>query len=137
MADAVTTQWVYPPNWQGETEPGWRRMIVHLTNISDGAGETAVVKVNKGELRTKQGREPSKLVVEKIVPQISGMAVTLAFDRVPVETIAVLNDASGCMEFDGGLVDPGEGGTGDIILTTTGHSSGDSYDIILHIRLKD
>ena len=38
---------------------------------------------------------------------------------------------------DGNRVDPkSSGGTGDILLTTTGHSSGDSYDITVYAKLK-
>ena len=147
MADTTTIQWVYPPNWQGEGQlgqVGYRRITVHLTGVSDSTGETNAIKVNLSEWYTKQRVLATKTAVEKIDYQVFGERVTLAWDRTPDKTIAILNagsdDAdSGCHDWraQGGLIDPGEGSTGDIILTTTNGASGDSYDITITLRLKD
>lgn len=145
MADAVSTRWVYPPNWDGglTKEPGYRTMTVKLTNYSDGTGESAVTKVNISDLFALNGEVPTYTVIDKIKYEVNGMAVHLYWDRTPSETIARLNgtsgSVSGCMEFckQGGLVDPQGGGTGDIMLTTVGHTSGDGYDITITFILKN
>ena len=129
MADTVTSKVVFSGN---------RRYVVHLTNLSDGTGESGVTKVDKSTLTGLNGAEPSSLVVEKIVYEAVGMSVTLAWDHTADVTIAVLqNDGTLCWKDSGGLVDTGSGGSGDIILTTAGHDAADSYDITLYLRLKD
>jgi len=130
MADAVNTQVVFR---------GTKRFIVTLTSVSDGTGETAVVKVDKSTLIGPDGTEPSRIVVEKIEYAMDGMACRLYWDHDADDEIAML---SGAGYFDwtegGGLCDPASaGGTGDIILTTFSHALGDSYTITLFLRLKD
>lgn len=118
---------------------GTKRRVVRLTNISDGTGESGVVKVDKSTLTGPDGTEPSKLVVEKIEFITDGMQVRLYWDHTTDDEIAVLNGV-GLLDWTeaGGLVDPASaGGTGDILLTTSGHTSGDSYNITLWLRLKD
>ncbi len=128
MADAVSNKTIFSGNI---------RHVVHLTNLSDGTGESGVVKVDKSALVSLNGSEPNDLVVEKIEGTVSGMSVTLAWDHTADVTIAVLGDNHDfCWKKSGGLVDTGTGGTGDIILTTNGHTAGDSYDITLHLRLR-
>lgn len=118
---------------------GRRRRTVRFTNRSDGTGESAVVKVDKSALTGLDGTEPSKLVVEKIQYSIEGMSVRLDWDHDTDDEVVTLV-GQGCLDWTnvGGLVDPGSaGGTGDILFTTNGHTAGDSYDITLHLRLKD
>jgi hypothetical protein len=149
MADAVTTQWVYPPNWD-ETEPdspftGIRKYVVKLTNVSDGGGESSVIKVNISRLRLPNGDTAVRTVIDKIKYTLNGMAVKLEWDRAAPALIAYLQAGSdsvsdGCLDFwkEGGLVDPSDVGdrTGDILLTTVGHAAGDSYDITISFRPK-
>lgn len=139
MADTVTVEWLYPPNWDGSFEPGggFKRMVVRLTNVSDGTGESDVVKINRSELRNSRGVVPRKLVVEAIEHSCSGMSVQLEFDRDPNEVIAVLS-GDGLKDWGrvGGKADPGDVGSGDIILTTIGQIATSTYDITLHLRLK-
>ena len=130
MADSVDSIVVFS---------GTRRRVVRLTNVSDGTGESAVVKVDKSTLTGPDGTEPTKLVVEKIEYATSGMQVRLFWDHTTDDEIAIL-DGHGCMDWSavGGLVDPASAGeTGDIVLTTSGHTSGDTYTITLYLRLKD
>lgn len=129
MADTVTTKVVFS---------GKRRYVVHLTNTSDGTGESNVVKVDKSTLTGLNGAEPSKLVIEKIHYDVASMRVLLTWDQTSDETIAVLQNI-GKLDWtkQGGLVGANTGGTGDILLTTANQASGDGYDITLHLRLKD
>jgi len=144
MADTVTEQWIYPPNWDGNApeKGGWQRVTKRLTCISDGTGETAVKKVDISELRTVNGNPPTRVVVESINFNQQGFtSIKLEWDRAPLFTIAVLSSSDGLLDFTevGGLVDPGQAGdrTGDILLTTSGATSGDAYDITLCLKLKD
>lgn len=129
MADAVTTKTVFN---------GPRRLVVHLTNDSDGTGESNVVKVDKSAFTGPNGSEPTKLVVEKIKYDVSSMKVALAWDQTTDETIAILQ-GDGCLDWRkaGGLIGANTGGTGDILLTTENQTSGDGYDITLFLRKKD
>lgn len=130
MADTVDTIVVFS---------GTRRRVVRLLNLSDGTGETGVIKVDKSALIGPNGKEPTKLVIEKIEYAVDGMSVRLYWDHTTDDEIAVLTGA-GFFDWtdSGGLVDPGSAGdTGDILLTTVGHTAGDSYNITLWLRLKD
>lgn len=144
MADTVKTKWIYPPNWDGgfDDNRGTRKWIVQLMCLSDGTGESAVRKIDISTLFLPDGSTPTRSIIEKIEYDASGYtALRLYWDRTPPETIAFLG-GSGSAELDytneGGNVDPGEAGdgTGDIMLTTTGYTSGDSYNIKFTFRLK-
>lgn len=132
MADTVTTRTVFKsPN----------RLVVHLTNESDGTGESQVKKVDKSTLVGPNGSEPTHLAIEKIEYDVSSMKVKLEWDHTNDETIAILQ-GDGFLDWykDGKsarLIDVETGGTGDILLTTANEATGDGYDITLHIRLKD
>ena len=129
MADTVTSKTVFS---------GSRKLVMHFTNRSDGTGESNVVKVDKSTFTGPNGAEPTKLVVEKILYDVSSMRVLLTWDQTSDEVIAVLQ-GDGCLDFTeaGGLVGANTGGAGDILLTTANQSSGDGYDITLFMRLKD
>jgi hypothetical protein len=135
MADTVTAEYVYD---------GRRRKLLHLTGISDGTGESAVVKADISALTMldAQGRSitPTATVVDMIDYNIQGYAsIRLYWDHTTDDEIAVLPEGSGTIDFAayGGKVDPrSSGGTGDIILTSNGHSAGDTYDITIHFRTK-
>ena len=145
MADTITTQYVYPANLDGGANPvPTRKVVVHMTNYSDGTGETDAVKVRLTDLLKHDGTVPTRTAIEEIKYSIYGMVIRLEWDRAPNATIALLGDSaaavSGTISFRdvGGLVDPGEEGdrTGNIMLTTVAHASGDFYDITLTVRLK-
>lgn len=115
-----------------------RTHVVHMVNVSDGTGESAVTKVDISALLTVDGKVPTYTVIDRIEYSVQGMAVRLFWDHTTDDEIAVLQ-GSGVIDWQasGGKVDPRTtGGTGDILLTTTGHSSGDTYDITIWLRLK-
>jgi hypothetical protein len=122
MADAVTSQTIID---------GSRNAVIKLTNLSDGTGESAVLKV---DVSTLSGA-PSRVKVEKIHYTVSGMVATLLWDATAdVRIIDLAGD--GCFDFTGfgGLPNnAGAGVTGDILLTTTGHAVGDSYSLVLEL----
>ncbi len=123
MADTVSSQTIID---------GSKYVVQKFTNISDGTGESAVVKVDVSALSPAA----TTVSIEKIWYTVTGMVATLLWDAT---TDVRIVDLSGYGELDmkdfGGLINnAGTGITGDILLTTTGHSSGDSYSIILKMR---
>lgn len=126
-----------------------RTLVVHLTNISDGTGESAVVKVDLSadpNYPTDPGQPADYFTVDKIEYNIncadagtSAGTVALFFDATVDDLLAVLPPESGCIDWTclGGKSDPKSSGyTGDIVLTTNSFLSGDSYDITIYCRAK-
>ena len=119
-----------------------RRLVVVMTSESDGTGESAVAKVDKSAFTGPDGTEPSRFMIEEIEYDVGGMRVLLEWDHTTPDEIAVLNGA-GFLDFTkggkfAGKVDPASaGGTGDILLTTVGHTAGDGYTITLVMKKKD
>jgi len=134
MADAVTTVVV--------TESPERR-VVHLTNISDGTGESAVVKVDISALTAEDGGVPSSLDIEQVRWSIQGFSSVRILWGTTSAVVALALSGSGYDDFRGdgytsakrGLQDPRTAtGERDILLTTAGAVSGATYDITLHLR---
>lgn len=131
MVDTVTNTTIFA---------GTRRHIIHLTNVSDGTGESAVVKVDVSALTGPDGTPPTAVTIEEISWDIQGFtSVTLAWDATTDDTIAVLS-GQGYSDWTavGGLHDPAStGATGDVVLTTTGAAANASYDITIVCKLED
>ena len=128
MADTVDTKIVYQ---------GPRYYVVRLQNVSDGTGESGVTKVTISGL-TQGGFTPTSTAIDRIEYNINGMVVKLYWDHTTDDEIATLSGNGVCdWSIEGGNVDPGSaGGTGNILLSTAGAASGDTYDITLWIRPK-
>lgn len=132
MADSVTTQIVFN---------GSVRYVAHFTNISDGTGESNVLKIDKSGLTGPQpGVEPGALALDWIEYSIQGMSsVRLFWDHDTDDKIVILPTGSGYKDFRdvGRLQDPrSAGGPGDVLLTTNGQVSGGTYDITACFRKK-
>jgi len=147
MADSVSVEWIYPPNWDLEEynppRGGHKRCIIQLSGISDGTGETDVQKLDISKLKLPNGKQCYRTAIERIQWNIYGYtSILLEWERAPHKTIKVLpGGTSGDMDYtaQGGLIDPSDGiddGTGDIILTSNGADANDAYDITLHVRPK-
>ena len=111
---------------------------IRLTNVSDGTGESAVVKVDKSALVDIDGLEPVALDLVGIEWDVSGMNVTLLWDHTTDDEMIVLNGQGEWDQVkDGAIRDPrSAGATGDVLLTTNAHSSGDSYTILLRLKMR-
>ena len=135
MADAVAVRKIFEtPN----------HYVVHCTNISDGTGESAVTKIDKSAIdNANDDAEPASLDIEKVAWACDGMAVKIYWDHT-TDDLALALSGSGCVDFRedlddfkraGSLKDPrSTGGTGDIVFTTSGHTSGDTYNITLWLK---
>ena len=130
MADVVTTNVVFK---------GSRKYAVQLTCVSDGTGETDVVKVDISTLTTVMGTPCTRTAIEEIVWDVQGFTyVKLAWDHTTDQTAQLLS-GRGYVNYAhlGYLFDPATaGGTGDILLTSVGAESGATYDITLVIQLR-
>jgi hypothetical protein len=124
MADTVTSQ---------EIQDGRRNVVYKLTNLSDGTGESAVLKIDVSAL----DGAPDEVVIERVDYDINGMTVNLLWDATADVSALLLGPGQASMDFRdiGGIKNnSGAGKTGDLLLTTAGHTANDSYTIILHMR---
>jgi hypothetical protein len=127
MADAVTSQTI---------QDGNNIAILKFTNVSDGTGESAVKKVDVSALEpNSKGDACTSVSVARIYWATRGMGVNIEFDATSNVLLTGLPaDSTGDEYYDlftGIPNNAGSGVTGDIDFTTVGHSSGDTYSIIL------
>lgn len=127
MADAVTSQTLLD---------GDRLVIQKFTNISDGTGESGVIKVDVSALNPDQyGHACTGVKINKIWAQTFGMAVDILWDAttdVIADTIPADVMYKMCFSDFGGIPNnAGTGKTGDVLFSTVGASNGDRYTIIL------
>ena len=106
--------------------------------MSAMAQVSAVAKVDVSTLGTDNaGRSCSEVRILRISHAIVGMSVQLFFNASTNVLVAELAESSnGHMDFKsfGGMPNnAGSGKNGDILFTTKGHSSGDTYSIVLEM----
>ena len=85
MADAVTTQKIHD---------GDRQAVFKFTNISDGTGEAAVVKIDVSTLQaeSRTNRPCTSVAISRIYYDLSGMSVDVLWDVSFTTTGAALDD---------------------------------------------
>jgi hypothetical protein len=132
MADTVTSQTI---------QDGERKAVLKFTNVSDGTGESAVVKVDVSALAANSaGQACTEVSVAQIWWQCVGMGVEVLFDATTdVLCIALSPDSNGWHDyncFTGIPNNAGTGKTGDIAFTTIGASATDTYTVILELIKK-
>jgi hypothetical protein len=123
MADAVTTHLYDSGN----------EIEIHITNISDGTGESLVTKIDRHIL--KRGDFIKKLNLREIRWNIQGFtSVRFYWNHTVDDNIVVLAN-SGYDYYVHGLNDPNTSGDivtaaiGDVLLSTAGAVAGATYDI--------
>ncbi len=127
MADTVSSQTILD---------GERLFIGKFTNISDGTGETAVIKIDVSTLNPNAfGFACNGIKINKIWGAVHGMNVRILFDAT-ADTFAFLvpQNTSYLMDFSsfGGIPsNAGAGVTGDILFTTHDASAGDNYTVVI------
>jgi hypothetical protein len=129
MADAVTSQTI---------QDGERNCIMKFTNVSDGTGESAVAKVDVSALAANAaGTSCSEVRVMRVSHAIVGMSVKMFLNATANVLLMELAESSnGHMDFKdfGGIPNnAGSGKNGDILFTTLGHDSGDTYSVVLEM----
>jgi len=123
MADTVASHLL----WQNS-----KYAFYTFENVSDGTGEAAVAKVDISGLTGT----PTKVTIKKLWWNCVGMAVRILFDHTTDDAVFLCaGDGHLCMKDSPGIADPASsGGTGDILFTTVGHTSGDMYSISMLIK---
>lgn len=127
MADAVTSQTIFD---------GERMAVMKFTNVSDGTGESAVLKVDVSALSPSAfGLACDGVTLERVHCSINGMSVNILWDATT--DVPAFIAAPGVYTFDFCKIqlpnDAGTGKTGDILFTTIGASAGDTYTIVLEM----
>lgn len=127
MADTVTTQTVFD---------GERVAVMKFTNISDGTGETAVLKVDVSALTPSAfSKVCDGVTLERIHCSINGMSVAILWDATA--DLPAFIAAPGVYTFDFTKLqlpnNTGAGKTGDVLFTTIGASAGDTYTLVLEM----
>ena len=136
MADAVTSQTIIDTD---------KRAVIKLTNISDGTGESSVKKVDVSALnaRSADSATCSRVTIDQVWYDVGGLSAALEFDATSNVVGLVLGgsaaagNVSGHWDYRsfGGIKNNAGGGiTGDIDLTTHGHTAHDHYTIVLELR---
>jgi len=129
MHDAVTATTVID---------GPKEAVIYCTNTSDGTGEAAVTKVDVSALSSLQdGTACTGVRIKKISFSNVGMGVKVLWDASTDVIAAQLPaDYSDTLDYSdiSGLpnVAASSGKTGDIQFTTVGHTSGDTYSVVLY-----
>ena len=127
MADSVTSQTLFDNE---------RTAIMKFTNISDGTGESAVLKVDVSALApSASGSACNNVTVTKIYIANHGMEVRMFWDAT-TDVPFFLSSSGATQTLDmtgfGGITNnSGTGSTGDIVFSTSDASSGDTYWCIL------
>lgn len=109
-----------------------RRVVYQFSNKSDGTGESAVQKIDISTL-TADGITPTRLDLVDIAWSVVGFDyVELLWDHTSDVSQGVFSGQGGINYKDtvGVNKDTGSGGTGDVLLTTSGGYSGASYLIV-------
>ena len=127
MADAVSSQIL---------ADGLSQAVMKFINVSDGTGESAVLKVDVSALAANQnGQACTGVTIRRIHAAVKGMSVNILWDATTDVSAFVV--APGIYSFDLSTAplwnNAGTGKTGDVLFTTVGASSGDTYSIILEM----
>jgi len=149
MALTTSYKWIYPPDYQSGDYPlgggkarGPKRWCIVL--LGEGTGtedETNVLKVQLADLITVDGERPEKMIVNRIVYECRGFSgVHLLWDRSPanIRFFSMGGNNRGEVDYKryGGLPDTGAGGTGDLLLTTTGGTALDVYNMMIEFEVR-
>lgn len=127
MADAVSSQLL---------ADGLSQAVMKFINVSDGTGESAVLKVDVSALAVNQnGQACTGVTIRRIHASVNGMSVNILWDATSDVSAFVV--APGVYSFDLSTSplwnNAGTGKTGDVLFTTVGAASGSTYSIILEM----
>ena len=129
MADAVASQTLFD---------GERMAIMKFTNLSDGTGESKVLKVDVSALTpSASGKTCTRVAITKIHSATHGMEVQIYWDATTdVFCWCVPQNSQYTMDFEkfGGLNNnAGTGVTGDVLFSTADATNGDFYTVVLEM----
>ena len=133
MADAVTSQTIL--------DNGGRDLVMKFTNISDGTGESNVVKIDVSALTSSAitGQSCNRVVLQRIWFSNVGMGFKLYWNadsnmficQAPKDWTDTWDFTDSSQTLPGISNNAGTGVDGDLLLTTNDHTSGDTYSIVI------
>jgi len=129
MADAVATQILFD---------GERKAIMKFTDLSDGVGETKVLKVDVSTLApSAAGKACDGVTITKIYAMTHGLQVAVYWDATTDVLATVIpqntNYVADYESFGGLTNNAGAGVTGDVLFSTLDPTAGDTYTITLEM----
>ena len=129
MADAVATQILFD---------GERTAIMKFTDISDGTGESKVLKVDVSALApSASGKACDGVTITKIHALTHGLEVDMYWDATTDVLILTIPQqqmySMDLTQFGGLWNNAGAGKNGDVLFSTRDASAGDTYTIILEM----
>lgn len=131
MTDTVTNQTAFD---------GKRRKTIHLTGVSDGTGESGVIKVDRSAYTDSNGATPSTIAILSVRWNIQGFSyIKLYWHHNAADVTAQIMSGNGYENYEsfGGLRDTdttnADAADGDILLTSVGGASGSTYDITIEV----
>lgn len=128
MVDAVNSQTLFD---------GLSQAVMKFNNVSDGTGETAVLKVDVSALAANNvGKECTGVDIRRIVASVNGMSVNILWDATTDVSTFILSPGMYAFDFDSSAIlrnNAGAGKNGDILFSTIGASAGDTYSITLEM----
>lgn len=128
MADAVNSQTLFDGDSQA---------VMKFNNVSDGTGETAVLKVDVSALKANYaGKACTGVNIRRIEASVNGMSVNILWDATTDVSAFIVSPGMYTFNFDTTAIlgnNAGAGKTGDINFTTIGATSGDTYSITLQM----
>jgi hypothetical protein len=135
MADAITSQTI---------EDGGKNLIVKITNISDGTGESDVAKIDVSALSPNPvtGTACSRVSIQRIWFSNVGMGFKLLWNastnkfifQAPADWTDTWDFSMGNEGKSGIPNNAGSGVNGDLLLTTVGHTDGDTYSVVIWVH---
>lgn len=133
MADAVTTQVL---------KDHAKAFAVKLTNVSDGTGETNVIKIDASALVANNGLSDERLSITKLFWSVaSGTSATMSprisllWAGASANTLIATLTGSGFWDLTSAgqapLINNATSPTGDILLSTAGFTANAAYTVII------
>ena len=127
MADVVTSQLL---------SDGLSLAVMSFTNVSDGTGETAALKVDVSTLFPNNvGKACTGVTIKRIHAAVNGMSVSILWDATTDVPAFIVGPGNYTFDLATAPLwnNAGTGVNGDVLFTTTGASAGDTYSIILEM----
>lgn len=120
---------------------GRNKIVINVTGTFDTADETDTVLVDLSGLTGPDGTAPTAVRIDEVTWSMSPGwdSILLEWDHTTDDLVDHFH-GQGYMDYRpyGGKNDPrSTGATGDLVLTTTGGASGDTYSFLIAGTLKD
>ena len=136
MAWTVTQKFVYPADWgaAASTTPT-RRIRVQIMGTSDAASDLAAqVALTLTGVKGMLGDAATRYSIEHLEYTVSGLnSLDILYDRAAATLVHRATNGWNAVKFDPPLRDVGTGGTGNIVLNTTGGAATSRFTLDMQV----